>query len=417
MKSMWFIVVILFLNCLFVSAQEPAKKVLIVIVDGIPATDLERVHTPNLDVIASQGGYVRAYTGGKKGGYSETPTISAVGYNSMLTGTWANKHNVWGNGIENPNYHYPSLFRIFKDAFPEKKTAIFSTWEDNRTKLLGENLPQTDFLKIDYSFDGFEMDTLTYPHDMDKDYVLKIDNLVSYEAEYILKNEAPDLNWVYMEYTDDMGHRFGRSPRMDRAIEFMDLQIGRLYEAVLQRQIESGEDWLVWVTTDHGRDEENGKDHGGQSKSERMIWMITNAKNLNYHFWSGQSAMVDILPTVSRFLGMEISEEISRELDGIPLIGPVSFSDLDLRETNNQLEVFWKPMDKTGNVKVYVSPTDDFSKGKRDMYQMIGEVALGEGKYTFSKDLFTSDHLKILVVGESNSGNVWWIRGEKGQNF
>ena len=32
----------------------------------------------------------------------------------MITGTWANKHNVWGNGIENPNYNYWTIFRFLK---------------------------------------------------------------------------------------------------------------------------------------------------------------------------------------------------------------------------------------------------------------------------------------------------------------
>lgn len=83
----------------------------------------------------------------RKGGYSETPTISAVGYNSLLTGTWVNKHNVFGNDIKAPNYNYPTIFRLFKNQFPNKKTAVFSTWEDNRTKLIGENLDATGKIK------------------------------------------------------------------------------------------------------------------------------------------------------------------------------------------------------------------------------------------------------------------------------
>ena len=79
------------------AAVGQQKKLVFIILDGIPAQDLERVETPNLDLIVQQGGYARAYTGGKRGEYSQSPTISAVGYNSILTGTWANKHQVWGN--------------------------------------------------------------------------------------------------------------------------------------------------------------------------------------------------------------------------------------------------------------------------------------------------------------------------------
>ncbi|HRP45650.1 MAG TPA: alkaline phosphatase family protein, partial [Ginsengibacter sp.] len=124
------------------SAQK-IRKAVFVIADGIPADVVEKVATPNLDAIARKGGYTRAHVGGLLGGYSETPTISAVGYNSLLTGTWVNKHNVWDNDIPAPNYHYYTIFRFLKEQYPQKKTAVFSSWEDNRTKLVGDGLPAT----------------------------------------------------------------------------------------------------------------------------------------------------------------------------------------------------------------------------------------------------------------------------------
>ena len=119
------------------------KKALFIIADGIPADVIEKLNTPALDAIAKKGGYTRAFTGGEKGGYSQTPTISAVSYNTILTGTWVNKHNVWDNDIAAPNYHYQTIFRLFESKFPEKKTAIFSSWLDNRTKLVCEGLTAT----------------------------------------------------------------------------------------------------------------------------------------------------------------------------------------------------------------------------------------------------------------------------------
>ena len=109
------------------------RKAVFIVVDGVPADVLERVHTPNLDLISNAGGYSRAFVGGAIGTDSESPTVSAVGYQSLLTGTWANKHNVWDNEVRHPDYRYWDIFRIAK-AFDQKlQTAVFSTWEYNRT--------------------------------------------------------------------------------------------------------------------------------------------------------------------------------------------------------------------------------------------------------------------------------------------
>ena len=48
-----------------------------------------------------------------------------------------------------------------------------------------------------------------------------------------------------------------------------------IWEAVKYREKEFEEEWMVIVTTDHGRTE-SGYGHGGQSERERSCWIATN---------------------------------------------------------------------------------------------------------------------------------------------
>ena len=143
------------------------KKAVFIIVDGVPADMIERLKPPAIGRIAAEGGYSRAYCGGIAGTYCETPTISAVGYNCILTSAWANKHNVWDNSPK-PDYSYWSIFRIAKEQKRDVTTALYSSWTDNRTVLLGEGLPETGGLRIDYVVDGFDLDQKNYPKEIDR---------------------------------------------------------------------------------------------------------------------------------------------------------------------------------------------------------------------------------------------------------
>jgi len=384
------------------------KKVVFIILDGIPADVLEQANTPYLDEIAKVGDYSRAYTGGIAGGYSETPTISAVGYNSLLTGTWANKHNVWGNEIENPNYQYWTIFRHLKVARPASTIAVFSTWEDNRTKLIGEGIEEAGNLKMDFAFDGFELDTLTYPHDSEKNYIQQIDNLVSYEAAYRLKTNSPDLSWIYLEYTDDMGHQFGDSPQLFAAVELADQQVGRIYESIRFREEKFGEDWLIIVTTDHGRKAEDGKDHGGQSDREREIWMVTNAKHLINYFKKQNPAMVDIFPTIARFLDVEIPNHTQKELDGVPMIGEISIAQVKAEIQGEEVILSWSPMESTGRVMISYAETDQFREmAIVDNYFEIGETELISGEFRIARKDLPKGKLKFWIQGKKNGAGVW----------
>ncbi|NNE28883.1 MAG: alkaline phosphatase family protein [Saprospiraceae bacterium] len=384
------------------------KKAVFIILDGIPADVVESVDTPTLDEIAKNGGYSRAYTGGIAGGYSETPTISAVGYNSLLTGTWANKHNVWGNGIKDPTYNYWNIFRVAKSANPALKTAIFSTWLDNRTKLVGEGLEKAGNVKIDFAFDGFELDTIRFPHTEDRRYIFNIDELVSKEAGKYILEKGPDLSWVYLEFTDDMGHRYGDGPEMYDAVEKADIQVKRIWESIKIREKEFGEDWMILITTDHGRDKTTGKGHGGQSERERTIWMVTNSTKLNKSYYQ-KPAMVDIMPSLLTHMEIQIPVEIKKEIDGTSFVGQISVKDVNATMHGNRLKLNWTNYADQGSARIFMSNSNNFKEGGDDSYQEIGKCHLLPATCELDLPPTEIGFLKILMQVDEEFWNTWLI--------
>lgn len=386
---------------------QKVKKAVYIIADGIPADVIEKLDLPNLKNVIKDGKYLRIHVGGDKGTYNETPTISAVGYNSLLTGTWLNKHNVPDNDIKDPNYNYQTIFRLFKEQYPAKKIGVYSSWTDNRTKLIGEGLKQTGNLKMDYKADGFELDTVHFKHK--GDYMHRIDEEVVAQASNSIKTVAPDLSWIYLEYTDDMGHAHGDSPEFYDAVKMMDAQVGKVYEAINYRKKKFNEDWLLIITTDHGRSEANGRGHGGQSDRQRNTWLVTNYPNLNQYANVADPGIVDIMPTLARFMNVKLTGDAGREVDGTPLIGAVSVSDVKLNYFQNSIDVSWKASDTKGNVKVYVTPTNNFKTGGVDNYKLMGEYPIAQRHALLNVKDLPSDFYKVVLEAPDNTTNKWVV--------
>ena len=386
----------LLLSCLEMTAKQ--RKAVFIILDGIPADVIERMNDqlPAIKEIASQGGYARAITGGIVGDYTETPTISAVGYANLLTSTWAYKHGVWDNAPV-PNYNYWSIFRTAKQKNRPLKTALYSSWTDNRTKLLGEGLPATGNLKIDYVADGYDLDTTTYPREKDDMQIFRIDERISNEAANGIRTNAPDLSWVYLWYTDDAGHYYGNSDFLDRYVLLADRQVQRIWDAVKVRQAQYDEDWMVVVTTDHGRGND-GYHHGGQSARERTTWIATNVAT-NSHFQDGNLLITDIAPSICRHLRIAPPRAVEWEQEGVAFVGKTDISTpTSTLDANGSITLHWECLNSGVPVTVYYTTTDNFRTGGTDRWIKAGKTSSESGRFTFDQPNSPSTFYKFVIA-------------------
>ena len=382
------------------------KKAVYIIIDGVPSDMVERLDLPAIQEIASEGAYGRSYVGGSVGRYDETPTISAVGYTDLLTATWLNKHNVPGNDNLSPNYNYPTIFRIAKDQDREVTTAIFSSWIDNRTVLIGEGKAETRGVRLDYVYDGYELDKEKFPG---REYDLRIfdiDEYVSERAAECIRENAPDLSWVYLWYTDDAGHIFGNGEKFDQYVRLADKQVERVWDAVKYRREKFGEDWMVVVTTDHGRTVD-GHSHGGQTERERTTWVAVN-KPVNGRMLSGKSAITDIAPSICRFLGFEIPSDVEREQDGISFYGKADIMDMDALPYDEKADLKWTCMEKGVQVNVLASVTNNFKAGGKDEWIEVGKALSEDESYTVDlKTLPKTGFYKFVLETPNSTLNRW----------
>lgn len=384
------------------------RKVVYVVLDGIPADYIERVHPKYIYDIASQGGYARAYTGGEIGGYSQTPTISAIGYMNILTGTWMNKHNVDGNSNLKPNYNYWSLFRIAKEQKKNYTTAIFSGWTDNRTVLIGEGKKETDYLKIDYVFDSYDNDKVNFPQKKDELQIFDIDSVVSKAAADCIRKDAPDLSWVYLWYTDSGFHIYGDGSFMDQYVNKTDELVGQIWEAVKYREKHFDEEWMIIVTTDHGRGE-SGHHHGGQLARERSVWISTNCNQLNEQFRRPTLALVDILPSICRFMEFDIPQDVAFEQDGISFYGATDIYNLTTHPYDNLVKLNWQSDKTDEEAVVYMSVTNHYKDGGKDQWIELGHVKASSGQFVVDLSKYPASKFYKFVVKTPNTILPRWV--------
>ena len=286
---------------------QPAPKVLLIGIDGVRPDVLAEVPTPNIDALAANGWYTADAR-------TTTPSVSGPSWSSMLTGVWPGKHGVTNNSFTGRDYdRWPGFLTRAERERPELATFAALDW------LPLAELPEGGPVV------PASIDTRAVLNGYDLGWA-EADGEVTARAVLHLGQADPDAMFVYLGNPDETSHQHGSIGTEYRdAIALADSHVGMLIDAVRARPGYADEDWLVLISTDHGRRADGG--HGGDSPEEMTIFILASGLGSGVSAvggavtadWPppGPAYIVDVAVTALAHLGIEIDPAWG--LDGRPL--------------------------------------------------------------------------------------------------
>ncbi len=280
------------------AAEKPIeKKVLLIGLDGIRTDILAEADTPNIDALIADGAFSDTAV-------TRHPTVSGPGWSSMLIGVWADKHGVLGNDFAENNYdQYPDFLTRIEQVDPKLHTFAVVDWlplggDDSGGPLISDSV---DTL---VAIDGYE-----------GGFAAADARSLEIAVQH-LTTQDPDAAFVYFGNTDEIGHEFDSlAPEYRAEIEKADGYVGDLIAALRARPTYGDEDWLILMSTDHGRRDDGG--HGGDTEIEKRIFFLASGPSVVAGELPETPEIVDVAVTALTHLGIEIDP--AWELDGEPV--------------------------------------------------------------------------------------------------
>lgn len=276
-------------------AQTP--KVLIIGIDGVRTDVLADIATPHIDALVADGAWSMTAR-------TTIPTISGPAWSSMLIGAWPDRHNVFNNNFSGNRYdEYPDFLTRIESVRPELSTFVAADWlplvaEDSGGPLFGDAVDER------FVVNGYDVGWA------------EADSAVTEAGVAALRDGDPDALFVYLGNPDETSHVNGSiGIEYREAIALADQHVGLLVDAIRNRATVGDEDWLILLSTDHGRRPNGG--HGGRSEAELTSFFIAHGPSAVPGKIEGTPRVLDIAVTALDHLGIEIDPAWG--LDGRPV--------------------------------------------------------------------------------------------------
>lgn len=242
------------------------KKAIIIGYDGCraDALALAKEEDSGIRKMLDSGASLKlVYCGGVN--YPETntqDTSTAPGWCSILTGEWADKTGITGNGITK-SLEYKTLLTSLTEEKVIDSASFVTSWNghfitDNST--YKDEKAYCEEKELDVAFNFCSSDT----------------NSANTVIKDLKEKDCSDFIFAIYEGTDHAGHAFGFStnnPIYQVGFRINDVLAYRTLGAIESRETYATEDWLIIITSDHGGFKTG---HGGPSLQERMTFIVTN---------------------------------------------------------------------------------------------------------------------------------------------
>lgn len=283
--------------------REP--KAIVLGIDGATADVMEQLELPTLEGIAARGLYSRTTL------YVPPAflTVSGVGWATMATGTWPDKHDIRSNSWpENRLERFPSVLERLERTDATVRTAGFSVWPpmvDRATPggpILGPSLDVRERLPNDVALG---------------------DRVGSW-----IRTADVDAAFLQFDDVDGAGHASGADSRAyAEQLQRTDKALGTVLAGIRARPTFASEDWLVVVSSDHGHNPEGG--HGGPRPRERTTYVLAEGGRVRHEgtglvpggtIVAPERKLVDLAPSILDHLGFALEPRWG--LDGRPFWTP-----------------------------------------------------------------------------------------------
>ena len=119
--------------------------------------------------------------------------------------------------------------------------------------------------------------------------------------------------------------------------------------------------------------------------------------------------LVDILPSICRYMDFKIPRDVRFEEDGIPFTGDADIYSLTTHPYDNSVTLRWKHHKSKNTATIYMATSNQYKTGGKDEWIKIGEVKASKGEFSIDLSQYPSSKFYKFVVETPYNHLTRWL--------